>query len=51
MRRGNVQRRYAWLTARGLSNAARAAARASAHCDRDSINDLPLLHAVGHPAR
>ena len=48
MREGKVQRLHDWLAARGLDDAARALALASAHFYSDSINDLPLLQAVGH---
>jgi HAD superfamily hydrolase (TIGR01490 family) len=49
MREGKVQRLHDWLAARGLDAAARHQALASAHFYSDSVNDLPLLRAVGHP--
>lgn len=49
MREGKLRRLRAWLEARGLGEAAVAAALASAWFYSDSINDLPLLSAVGHP--
>ena len=45
MREGKLQRMQAWLAAQGLG----AAALADAWFYSDSINDLPLLSAVGHP--
>jgi HAD superfamily hydrolase (TIGR01490 family) len=45
MREGKVQRLHAWLAGQGLSVAALAAASAYS----DSVNDLPLLGAVGRP--
>ncbi len=49
MREGKVQRLQAWLAGRGLDDAARQQALASAHFYSDSANDLPLLRSVGHP--
>ena len=49
MRDGKVQRLNTWLADSGLGEAARTAALADAHFYSDSINDLPLLRAVGHP--
>lgn len=49
MRSGKVERLQAWLAARGLDEAAIDAALGNAHFYSDSINDLPLLQAVGHP--
>lgn len=46
MREGKVQRLRTWLAARGADADA---ALASATFYSDSINDLPLLQAVGHP--
>lgn len=46
MREGKVLRLHAWLAARGGDAKA---ALASATFYSDSINDLPLLQAVGHP--
>jgi phosphoserine phosphatase len=45
MREGKVQRLHAWLGAQGLPVATLTAASAYS----DSINDLPLLGAVGRP--
>ena len=49
MREGKVQRLRAWLASRGLDAPACAQALRAAHFYSDSANDLPLLHAVGHP--
>lgn len=49
MREGKVQRLHAWLAGQGLDAAARDRTLADAHFYSDSINDLPLLSAVGHP--
>ena len=49
MREGKVARLQAWLAERGLDGAARTAALGTAWFYSDSINDLPLLCAVGHP--
>ena len=49
MHEGKLQRLHDWLAARGLADAARDQALAAAHFYSDSINDLPLLRAVGHP--
>lgn len=46
MREGKLLRLHAWLVARGADADA---ALASASFYSDSINDLPLLQAVGHP--
>lgn len=48
MREGKLLRLHAWLVARG-ADADADAALASAAFYSDSINDLPLLQAVGHP--
>jgi HAD superfamily hydrolase (TIGR01490 family) len=45
MREGKVERLHAWLAAQGLP----AAVLAAAHFYSDSVNDLPLLGAVGFP--
>jgi HAD superfamily hydrolase (TIGR01490 family) len=45
MRDGKVQRLHAWLAGQGLSAGVLAAASAYS----DSVNDLPLLGAVGRP--
>lgn len=49
MREGKLTRLHAWLAAQGLDAAARQARLAQAHFYSDSINDRPLLAAVGHP--
>ena len=49
MREGKVQRLQAWLADRGLDEAARVQALATAHFYSDSTNDLPLLRAVRRP--
>jgi HAD superfamily hydrolase (TIGR01490 family) len=49
MREGKVQRLHAWLADQRLDAAGRKAALAGAHFYSDSVNDLPLLSAVGHP--
>ena len=49
MREGKVLRLRAWLADQGLDTSASAQALSDAHFYSDSINDLPLLCAVGHP--
>jgi len=46
MREGKVTRLNTWLAGRGLDAGA---LLPTAHCYSDSINDLPLLQAVGRP--
>jgi HAD superfamily hydrolase (TIGR01490 family) len=48
MREGKLQRLRAWLADHGLDEAGCAQALADARFYSDSINDLPLLAAVGH---
>lgn len=49
MREGKVARLLAWLAAQGLDEAARRDALTCAWFYSDSVNDLPLLTAVGRP--